>query len=116
VTYRDGHTVKITLEIGAVGLDIMCPHDGTPAGTPWDDLPHCRRSYGEDGREIREDGPLPYCNLTEFLTNYGDGVESHLDLAGVEYEVTVAPIPIEYWWSGANECYLWRPTARAGVS
>jgi hypothetical protein len=107
--YRDGHTVRIRLETEAALLDLQCPHDNIPPGTAWDDLPHCRRSYDEDGQELREDGPLTYCNLETFLTTSGDGIEEYLDTGGVQYEVTAAPVQIEYWWLSAIDCYLWRP-------
>jgi hypothetical protein len=106
--YRDGHTIRITLETEAVRLDIECPHGAVPPGTAWGDLPHCRQPCDEDGQELRDDGPLTYCNLETFLTS-SDGIESYLDTCGAEYEVTAAPIQIEYWWVPEAECYLWRP-------
>lgn len=106
--HNDGHTLTVVLEADTMSLEWGCPFRDTDlSNTSWDDRPHCRQSYGEYGHPQRDDPPLAYCNVGEFITAANDPMEC----AGfdVPQRPATGTFRVEYRWSPGEECYLWRP-------
>jgi hypothetical protein len=110
--HDDGHTMTLVLEQDSMHLEWCCPFRNTDMSTvSYDDRPHCRQDYDEDGQPQHDSPPLTFCNVGAFIT--ADIYPMECTGFDVPYRPPSGTFRIEYRWANGDECYLWRPVLPA---
>jgi hypothetical protein len=111
--HNDGHTMTLILEQDSMHLEWCCPfREADLSAVAYDDRPHCRQDYGEDGQPQRDNPPLTFCNVEEFIYADNSAIE-YADLDGKQAQPDANPFRVEYRWNWQDECYAWRPVLPA---
>jgi hypothetical protein len=116
--HRDGHTMRVVVQQGGIGIEIGCPYDGADLDSFSNgDIPPCRVQW-------ERDAPAPW-----FGPNYMCGLQAQLAEVGSDdlfqlpsharIEIPVSPCPVAFWtevatWPGAAVSW-WIAPDTAGI-
>jgi hypothetical protein len=106
---RDGHAVVAVFDTDQITVRWECPNSTPNGDVAWDDLPHCRRNWTENGQPDYEDPKMDCCNIEVWVT--ADSLWDCIDIEVTRGQrIPVHPMTVVgYRWEG--ECYLWAPSA-----